>query len=256
MIEVIPLFSGSAGNSVYFRCGEEEFLIDAGMSCRAMCTALRQIGSDPKRIRCVFVTHEHTDHIAGLEQLCKRYALPVYVNDLSAKAICSSEQYPYLSGCLRILEPGTPKTLYGMEVQAFRTPHDSCGSVGYRFDGMGDSFSYATDLGYVTRAVARNLFGTRTVMFESNHDLTMLKTGRYPASLKRRILSDRGHLSNDACAAFLPHLAQNGAKRIILGHLSKDNNTPALALETAVRALEQAGFHGVTVEVAPRSILT
>lgn len=255
MFEVIPLFSGSSGNSVFFRSGESHFLIDAGMSCRAMCQALRQIGSAPEKLRCVFVTHEHSDHIAGLEMLCKRYDLSVYINSRSAQELSRTDRFPYLCSHISILDADNAESLYGISVKAFRTPHDSCGSVGYRFDDDDDSFAYATDMGYVTRCVAKHVFGCKTVVFESNHDVTMLKNSPYPAYLKSRILSYRGHLSNEACAAFLPHLAQNGTTRIILGHLSSENNTRELAYQTAKDALSAAGFSHIEPEVAPRSIL-
>lgn len=255
MFEVIPLFSGSSGNSVFFRSGDAHFLVDAGMSCRTMCEALRRVGSAPEKIRCVFVTHEHSDHIAGLEILCKRYDLSVYINSRSAQELARTGRFPYLCSHLSIFDADNAETLHGISVKAFRTPHDSCGSVGYRFDDDDDSFGYATDIGYVTRSVANNLFGCKTVVFESNHDIDMLKNGPYPSYLKARILSERGHLSNDACADFLPHLAQNGTTRIILGHLSGENNTPTLAYETAKNALSAAGFSTLTPEVAPKSIL-
>ena len=255
MLEITPLFSGSSGNSIHIKHGKTELLIDAGVSCRSICNALSKIGSSVENISCVLVTHEHSDHITGLEMMCKKYHTPVYVNTASAKSITSGGRNPYLSSCIKILDPGTELYLNELHILPFRTPHDACGSVGYRINCDDDSFSYATDMGYVTREIARFIFGSKTVIFESNHDVEMLKSGVYPEHLKARILSDRGHLSNDACSKFIPHLAENGAERIILAHLSKDNNTPQKAFEASQEALKNAGFCDVCLEIAKRSIL-
>lgn len=256
MLQITPLFSGSSGNSVHIKCGKTELLIDAGVSCRAMCRALSKIGTQIENISCVFVTHEHSDHIQGLEMLCKKYRLPVYINSRSAEYISSTGRYPFFSQQIKIFEPGAELSLDSLSVRAFRTPHDSYGSVGYRINcNDGDSFSYATDMGYVTRDIARNIFGSKTVVFESNHDAAMLKNGGYPDYLKRRIASDFGHLSNAACADFVPHLAENGTKRIILAHLSKDNNTIQKAYDSSIDALTHAGYGDILLEVAPRSII-
>ena len=255
MLEITPLFSGSSGNSIYVKSNNTEILIDAGVSCRCICAALSKVGTSPEKLSCVLVTHEHSDHITGLEILCKKYHIPVYMNSFSAKKVGNGEKCPFLSSCVKVLDPGQIFSVGDLTVTPFRTPHDACGSVGYRIDSEDDSFSYATDMGYVTRDVARHIFGSRTVVFESNHDLEMLKNGEYPEYLKERILSDRGHLSNDACAKFVPHLAENGTKRIILAHLSKDNNTPKKAYDASQRALFEAGYCDICLEVAPRSIL-
>ena len=257
MLEITPLFSGSSGNSIHIKYGSYELLIDAGVSCRSICTALNKIGSDIGNINMVLVTHEHSDHISGLETICKKTHMPVYINELSASYIRHNKNCIYLSQCLKPFNAGEDiSPAEGLFIHAFKTPHDACGSVGYSIKTADDdSFSYATDIGYVTRDIARNVFGSKTVIFESNHDLDMLKNGIYPDHLKARILSQKGHLSNKACAEFIPHLARNGAKRIILAHLSKDNNTRALAYDVNRAALDAEGFNEVVLEVAKRSIL-
>lgn len=256
MLEITPLFSGSSGNSIHIKYKSFELLIDAGVSCRSITTALEKIGSGLERISMVLVTHEHSDHISGLETICKKTHMPVYINDCSAEYI-RNKNYPYLSACLKPFNAGEDISPFeGLRIHAFKTPHDSCGSVGYSIKcDDGDSFSYATDIGYVTRDIAKNIFGSKTVIFESNHDINMLRNGMYPEFLKARILSERGHLSNDACAAFIPHLAKNGTERIILAHLSKDNNTQKLAFETNRKVLDDEGFSEVSLEIAKRSIL-
>lgn len=256
MLEITPLFSGSSGNSTHIKCDSCEFLIDAGVSMRMLDSALHKIGSSVSDISFVLVTHEHSDHIQGLEMLCKKHHVPVYMNSRSASTLAKCGRNPYLCPCIKCFEPKEEVSFGGFSVKAFRTPHDACGSVGYRIDEKdGDSFSFVTDIGYVTRDIANNIFGSKTVVFESNHDIEMLNCGIYPQYLKSRILSDRGHLSNEACSKFVPFLAQNGAERIILAHLSQDNNTPEKAYEASRNALCDAGFDNVKLEIAPRSIL-
>lgn len=257
MLSITPLFSGSSGNCVHIKSDNTEVLIDAGVSFRNISLALSKIGTSPCNISAVFVTHEHTDHIAGLDVFCKQYGVSVYVNSASAKKLVDTGKCPYMCSCVKQLEPHETVSVNDLNIKAFRTPHDSAGSVGYRIDtkDMSDSFSYCTDIGYVTRDIAYNIFGSKTVVFESNHDIEMLKRGSYPAMLKERILSNHGHLSNKDCSAFLPHLAENGTKRIILAHLSEDNNTPDIAFEISKNALNISGYENVLLEVAPRSIL-
>ena len=256
MLTTLPLFSGSSGNSYLLKSEKTSFLIDAGVSCKSLSSALCEYDTGFDSISCILVTHEHIDHIQGLETISKKYHIPVYVNPASASAIYASGRYPSLCECINELSPGETFYLNDCEIVPFRTPHDSRGSTGFRINTGDDSFSLATDMGYITRECARNVFGSRTVVIESNHDKEMLCSGVYPEYLKARILSDKGHLSNDSCAAFLPHLVQNGTKRIILAHLSKDNNTQALALEAAERALREIHLlPSVSLEVAPRSIL-
>lgn len=241
MFKFIPLFSGSSGNAAYLRYGDDEVLIDAGVSCKALQTALNSIGTDLSRIRALFVTHEHNDHIKGLEIISKKYHIPVYINTASLDGIEKPTVRAAVTPYAVVLGAGDCTDVGGIHAAAFKTPHDACGSVGYRFTfSDGTAVGYATDIGYVTKGIAAALFGCETVVLESNHDVDMLKNGPYPYFLKQRILSDKGHLSNAACAAFLPHLYANGTKKVILAHLSEENNTPRLAYETAVAAIAAA----------------
>ncbi len=248
MIKCVPLFSGSGGNSTYINCDGEEFLIDAGVSCKAISTALEQIGTSLTNIRGIFVTHEHIDHIKGLEIISKRFEIPVYMNTNSAKYVYCTDGNEHLRLALKILDPTESISFENAKFEVFKTPHDSWGSVCYRVnDTCGDSFGLATDIGYVTKGIAAALLGCRQVVIESNHDVDMLKGGPYPISLQNRILSRTGHLSNEDCARFLPYLAESGTQKIFLAHLSNENNHPALALECAKNALK--GYEGVEVEV-------
>lgn len=248
MIKCVPLFSGSGGNSTYISCDGEQFLIDAGVSCRALEDSLSAVGTSLSEIKGIFVTHEHSDHIKGLEIISKKYAIPVYMNTNSAKYIYCTDGFENLRRMIRIADPAEQIKTENAKFDIYKTPHDSWGSVCYRVtDAGGDVFALATDIGYVTKGIAAALMGARQVVIESNHDIDMLKSGPYPIYLQNRILSNTGHLSNADCARFLPYLAKSGAEKIFLAHLSKENNLPALALECAKEALRE--FEGIELEV-------
>ena len=227
--------SGSGGNCLLLSDGSTHVLVDAGISMRRIEASLREAGIAMSDITGVLITHEHSDHISGLKMLLKHHHLPVYAPHTVANRMRG--MLPDVDGSLNIIEVGTVFELGSLRVRAFHTPHDTDESVGYRFSGTG-SFAIATDMGHVTDEVLDGLTGAETVLIESNHDIDMLSYGSYPVYLKRRILSDRGHLSNKDCAVLARHLAENGTTRIILGHLSKENNTPETALSESRAALD------------------
>lgn len=257
MFKATPLFSGSSGNCIYVRFNDEEILIDAGVSFKKICSALNHIGTDISNIKAVLVTHEHSDHVQGLPVLSRHTDIPIYINRKSA----SYYDLPLdelFSGHAKIRDPGDSITFDSFEVNVFATPHDSIGSCGYHFTfSDGNRFALATDMGEITPEISSYLLGCRTVVIESNHDVKMLKNGPYPYILKKRILSDHGHLSNDGCAAFVPKLVDMGAEKIVLAHLSQENNTPELAYKTSAEALAEAGYtpNDVKLTVAMRSII-
>ena len=182
----------------------------------------------------VLITHEHSDHISGLKMLVRYHQLPVYAPRMVANRLRGL--LPEIGDSLREIPVGEPFNVGALRVLAFHTPHDTDESVGYRVEGDG-IYAHATDMGCVTEEVLRALTGADTVLIESNHDEEMLRYGPYPVYLKRRILSDRGHLSNDNCAKLARTLADSGTRRIILGHLSRENNTPRKAFVAAAEAL-------------------
>lgn len=195
------------------------------------CLTLQDIGG-------VLITHEHSDHISGLKTLVKRTSCPVYAPRTVASRLRG--MLPGLDERLEVIPVGEDFSIAGLTVRAFHTPHDTPESVGYRVSCEG-VFAIATDMGCVTDEVRENLRGADTVLIESNHDEEMLRFGPYPPMLKRRILSDHGHLSNENCATLARELAESGTRTIILGHLSRQNNTPAVALRTAEAALVGTG---------------
>ncbi len=256
MINTVPMFSGSKGNCTFVESGDTRILIDAGVSCLSVTKALESIGKSILGISAILVTHEHIDHIRGLEVISKKYHIPVYINGMSADYIFADRAYENLSRCAVIKNAGESVSIGGIGVDIFKTPHDALGSVCFHIsDTDGDSFGFATDIGYVTKGIAAALIGCRQVVVESNHDLDMLKNGPYPYMLKQRILSDRGHLSNKDCARFVPFLAEGGAETVWLAHLSEENNTPEKVLSESESSLAEKGLCGCTVKVAPKSII-
>lgn len=240
-VSLISLYSGSKGNCTYIRHGEDEILIDAGRSLRALTSALSGIGSDLSRIKAIFITHEHSDHVSALEMLSKKYHIPIHITEGSAKKVLATTSY--VRSNLVCHPPLYTETVGGLTVRSFPTPHDSDMSVGYTIElPNGEKIGYATDIGYITDTIRENLLGSAAVVLESNHDLRMLHDGPYPAWLKMRIEGSHGHLSNVDCSAFLPELIASGTKDILLAHLSAENNTPLAALTCAKCACCE-GFH-------------
>lgn len=234
----VNLYSGSSGNATYIRTPDAEILIDAGKSAKALKCALNGIGEDISNIDAIFVTHEHTDHISALKVLLKNYRIHIHTVKACAEYIPLSPQSEDL---LCTHTPIFSVQFNNTVVSSFVTSHDSVSSVGYRVDyNKGTehrSYAVATDTGYVTDQMYESLIGCSAVMLEANHDVEMVRCGIYPDQLKRRILSRRGHLSNDDCAKFARILAEHGTKCIMLAHISQENNDPSLARRTVCDAL-------------------
>ena len=242
MLRLLPLASSSKGNSTYVGTETEGILIDAGIGPRVFQSALGIGGVENcLAVRAVFITHEHSDHIKGLLKLTEMLDVPVYG---SREVLVELIHKGAVSPRAKLFEINRRAVeAAGMEIRAFGTSHDSVHSLGYRITLPGGGrAAVCTDLGAVTPEVHNALCGCDTVMLESNYDRELLRGGRYPAYLKRRIASECGHLSNDDCAAELVSLARQGTKRFVLGHLSEENNRPELAAEASVSALTLAGF--------------
>lgn len=254
MSRFCPLYSSSGGNSTFVSGGGFGLLVDAGVSSRALFNALNKIHVDPfTDIHAILLTHEHIDHIKGLKVLLKRLKVPVYGSRMTLEYILHHDMAPADAAFI----PIDKKTdVFDISVTPFDTPHDSSHSVGYRLEMPdGRKMAIATDLGHVNNVVRQHLTGCDLVMLESNYDEGMLDCSRYPYYLKRRISSNTGHLPNSLCAAEILNLAINGTTRFFLAHLSKENNLPALALQTVKAALDSAGLlenYDYTLSVAPR----
>ncbi len=245
----MTLASGSGGNCTLVWNGGTRILIDAGISARRITAALASVGMTPRDVDAVLVTHGHSDHTAGLPVFLGKTEASVWASGGTASEIAG--RCP--AGRIREFMPGTELRFGSMSAVSFSTPHDAAGSTGFVIteDG-GARLAFVTDLGKVTSEVRRAVTGADAAILESNHDLTMLRTGPYPYPLKRRIEGDFGHLSNDAAGAFALELAQAGARYIVLAHLSETNNTPETAYRTVLAALGEAAA-GVKLSVAPAS---
>ena len=223
-------------------------LIDAGLSARQTRARMAAMGRDPEGLTGILVTHEHSDHIGGLAVLAAKARIPVYCNRLTREAIEAAVKVPLE---FRVFATGSRFGVGSVEVDAFPVPHDAMDPVGFVFrTGAGD-VGWVTDLGHVTKLVMERLRTAGLVALESNHDLKLLQEDlRRPWSLKQRILSRHGHLSNDSAAEALVELAAGGLRRVVLAHLSQDCNRPELALRAVQEKLHAAGAGHVHVEAA------
>ena len=250
-MKFIPLCSGSSGNSVYIEAGDQRILVDAGVSCRRLCGLLTEAGGDPGQLTAILITHEHTDHIKGLAVLSKKYGIPVYANADTWGALwrlCPG--LPPQNAC--VFESDEDFYLGKVCIHPFTTPHDAVHSVGYTLVHEGKKCAVCTDIGHVDKRMLHLLGGSDILLLEANHDVDMLMAGPYPYALKQRILSGRGHLCNEDCGMALAQLRATGVKNAVLGHLSKENNFPPLAVATVQGVLEEAGITDVSLALARR----
>ncbi len=240
MAKFCSLYSSSSGNCTYIGTSQGGILIDIGISAKRTGEALAEIGVDPSSIAAIFITHEHSDHISGVKVFAKKHGIKVYAsegtlagmeaaNALDPKIVCDVVPYSGIE-------------MAGIYVRPFATPHDSRESTGFSVvTPDGKRLSVATDIGKITDTIMNAIHGSDLVLLESNHDIGMLQNGPYPFYLKQRILSERGHLSNENCARAAVKLVESGTTRLVLGHLSKENNIPSLAYETTRSAMTLSG---------------
>lgn len=241
MLKFCPLFSSSSGNSVYIGDHDGGVLIDVGRSAKQTNTMLNNIGVDVSQIRAILLTHEHTDHICGLSVFAAKHNIPIYAPNGTLLAL--KRKGTLCEKHIDITLPDTPLEIAGLRIENFKTSHDCADGRGYVVTGTDGStkIAVATDTGYVTSEILSKITGCKLVYIESNHDIAMLRSGPYPFTLQKRILSDIGHLSNDACADTLRALVNKGTTHFVLAHLSRENNTPDLAYKTATSALCEMG---------------
>ena len=238
-----PLYSGSSGNSIFISSGNSKILIDAGLPGKKISEALSSINESAEELDGIFVTHEHSDHIKGVGILSRKYDIPIYANDKTwsamQKALGNIKDHN-----IKIMDRRSTVDIKDISIKSFAIPHDAVCPVGYTVSNGKKNVSVATDIGVFTEEIHNNIKASDIILLESNHDVGMVKFGPYPYVLKQRILSEVGHLSNDACGEAIVNIARYGAqKRIILGHLSNTNNNPHLAYQTVLSIIEE---HGLT----------
>lgn len=228
-----PIASGSSGNCILIASDAHSVLVDAGISGKKIEEGLRGIDMQTSDIDGILVTHEHSDHIKGIGVLARRYGIPVYTTGGTAEALYNMTQIGKIpEGLVHIIEADKNFQIGDLEIRAFRTSHDAAEPVGFRVEHDGRSAAVSTDLGEYTDYTIENLQNLDVLLLESNHDLRMLQAGRYPYYLKRRIMGEKGHLSNDDAGRLLCRLLHDRIKHVYLGHLSHENNYEALAFET------------------------
>lgn len=240
--QICSLNSGSCGNATYIAAGNTRLLVDAGLSGKEITAALQQIGVLPETLSGILVSHEHADHVRGIGVLARKYRLPVYANYRTWQAmhrlvgeVPAAQQ--------RIFESDSDFFVQDLNILPFSIPHDTVDPVAFRVHHGNRSVAVATDMGFVPKRVLQRLSGTDLVLLESNHDPVMLQNNdRYPLILKKRILGTNGHLSNEDCGQTLVKLNDSGVRYALLGHLSQDNNTPELAMQTVTETLLRNGL--------------
>lgn len=235
------LASGSKGNCTLLSSSSTRLLIDAGLSCREILRRLALSGEDACRLDAVLITHEHADHVAGLRVLARKLKIPVYItaatyHEYQRFVRDGAGRRVELDRC-ELFSSGSAFQVGDITVTPFTIPHDAVDPVGFTFCSDGLKIGHCTDLGYLPASVRNHLRGCHILMIESNHDLELLRGGPYPWSVKQRVMSRVGHLSNDALADFLTTDYDGGAEFLILAHLSEQNNHPEIARMTAERAL-------------------
>ncbi len=227
MLKLTPLFSGSRGNCTLIQSQKTNILLDVGYSYKKLLLALEGKNLKPKDIHAIVITHEHDDHICALPMWTKfQMDAKIYVPQPIVNCISNRSYSPYVNGVSQSFVVGD------IAVDVYECSHDSQACCGYRFSAGGESVASITDTGCYTDDIVHFLAPCKVVQLECNHDVTMLRQGRYPYPLKRRIASPFGHLSNDQCADILQKLIGSNVKKVVLAHLSENNNTAELAFDT------------------------
>lgn len=240
-MNLCSIASGSSGNCIYVGSQNTNILVDVGISAKRIEQGLTSIGVLPTTIDGILITHEHSDHVSGLGVMARRYHIPIYATAETINAILRIKSIGRIAEELfQIIEPDISFSIKDIEVNPFAISHDASNPVCYTFTNEGHKMGVATDLGKYDNYIVSNLSGCEALLLEANHDIHMLQVGSYPYVLKRRILGDRGHLSNYNSGRLICELFHENLRHIILGHLSKENNYPDLAYETVKYEIEQS----------------
>lgn len=245
------LASGSTGNAFYIESNQQKLLVDVGLSGKQMDRLFQEIQVDPSNLSGILVTHEHSDHIKGLGVFARKYQLPIYANEKTWKAMEGS------LGKLSIdqkfhFQLGEVKSFGDIEVESFGVSHDAVEPMFFVFRQNNKKVALVTDLGYVSERIKQTIVNADAYIFEANHDVNMLRMGRYPWSVKQRILGDSGHVSNEDSGLALADVINNNTKRVYLAHLSLDNNMKDLARMSVSRILEERGINLEICDTDPK----
>ncbi len=242
-VTLTVLGSGSSGNCTVLSSSRTQVLVDAGFSCRETFRRMRSAGLDPARTDAILITHEHSDHVSGVDRLARELEAPVYMTEGTHQGwrrwARDKRRGEAKLERLEMFAPGLGFTVGDLNVRSFTIPHDCNDPVGFTVRAEGVKVAVVTDLGYLPPNVLDQLRGCDIMMIESNHDLEMLRVGPYPWMVKQRVLSKKGHLSNEALAQFFTKDYDGAATYLVLAHLSEQNNHPQIARRTAELALTE-----------------
>ncbi len=256
LTEFISLISGSSGNAAFISDGHTRLLVDCGMSGKRLEQALCEIGSSAAEIDALLITHEHSDHVRGAGIIARRHKIPVY----ATLGTHSAMDVGKIDDTLRhVVTADRELTIGSIGIKPFAIPHDAAEPVGYSFFCEEKKLSIATDIGKMNDGILDAVKGSDEIILESNHDIEMLRFGPYPFPLKQRILGSYGHLSNESASEAALELVKSGTKKIMLGHLSKENNRPEIAMLETYNMLTGAGVEiggDVMLKVADRYTVT
>ena len=236
MFKFCSLYSGSSGNSLFVETDNTKILVDAGVSCKKIETALNDINVDPKSLDGILVTHEHIDHVQSLGSFSKKFDLPVFVNQETLDNM-PKQRDKIADKNIKLFKVNDKFEIGDLIIKPFSIPHDAVNPCGFNIYNNNNKISIATDIGHMTNNILKNLEESLFVMLEANYDPEVLKCSPYPFSLKTRIAGPTGHLSNEIAGKTISYLIQSGLKNAMLGHLSKESNFPELAYQTVVDEL-------------------
>ena len=236
MFKFCSLYSGSSGNSLFVETDNTKILVDAGVSCKKIETALNDINVDPKSLDGILVTHEHIDHVQSLGSFSKKFDLPVFVNQETLDNM-PKQKDKIADKNIKLFKVNDKFEIGDLIIKPFSIPHDAVNPCGFNIYNNNNKISIATDIGHMTNNILKNLEESLFVMLEANYDPEVLKCSSYPFSLKTRIAGPTGHLSNEIAGKTISYLIQSGLKTAMLGHLSKESNFPELAYQTVIDEL-------------------
>lgn len=241
VLQFSVLASGSTGNAVYVETDHHKLLIDCGLSGKKIEASLEKIDRSAKSLDAILVTHEHGDHIKGLGVFSRRHRLPIYANEKTWKAMATSIGDMPIEQKF-VFQTGDMQSFGDIDVESFGVSHDAAEPMFFVFRHQRKQLTLLTDVGYVSDKIKGTIKQSDAYIIEANHDINMLMAGRYPWNVKRRILGDSGHISNDDAGAALKDVLDDRMKKIYLAHLSKDNNMKELARMSVQQTLEQHGL--------------
>lgn len=255
MLNFCSLYSGSSGNSLFVETKNTKLLVDAGVSCKKIVTALNDIHVDPNSLDGILVTHEHTDHVQALGTLSKKFDLPVFVNQETLDAM-PKQRDKISDKNIKTFKISDKFEIGDLTIHPFSIPHDAANPCGFNLYKDDKKISIATDIGHMTNDILKNLEESLFIMLEANYDPEVLRCSSYPFSLKSRIAGPTGHLPNEMAGKTISHLLKSGLKNAMLGHLSKESNFPELAYQTVLDELIANSYdeNSLSLSVASRDV--